>query len=107
MDNKCITKKTKILTKNIANDYIKRIERASDIEIDKGEFTKNPASRAPETQEEAIQYLYYAVGLFESETDWVEYAKNMYLDEYPLLANISYQRAQRIYEKNRSNNVYM
>ncbi|WP_180816202.1 hypothetical protein [Arsenophonus endosymbiont of Aphis craccivora] len=44
-------KKTNVLTKNIADDYIKRIERASDIEIDKGEFTKNPASRAPETQE--------------------------------------------------------
>ena len=83
-----------------------RMSRAADPEITRAEFTKNPTSRPPEDQEEAIQFIYYMAGQFESESEWIDLARDMYTDEYPLLKNVSYERARKIFNKNKATGVY-
>ncbi|AOI68876.1 RHS repeat-associated core domain-containing protein [Burkholderia ubonensis] len=85
---------------------IDRISAAENIEVDAAAFSKNPASRAPETQEEVLQYLYFSVSLFQDESSWLEYGRAMYEDDYPNIKAISYSRAKNVYEKNKLKGVY-
>ncbi len=74
--------------------------------IDDAEYKRNPASRQPETTEEAVQYLHYATGLFEDEEQWQEYAKEPMQEMFSGVEKLSYTRARNIYEKNLNNGVY-
>jgi len=75
----------------------RRLKSASD--TDEAEYSKKPSLREPETTEEVIQYLYYSVGLFKNEDDWNEYAKNMFIADYPAIAALSYTRAMTVYRR--------
>lgn len=84
--------------------FKERLEKANEVGAD--EYRKNPAMREPETVEEAAQYLYFAAGLFGSEKDWLELAKEPTQELFGAVANISYARAKGIYEKNVINGIY-
>lgn len=101
-----IDKQQKRLPAGNAEELLMRMNNAADPEITRAEFTKNPASRPPEDQEEAIQYIYYMAGKFGSESDWENYARDMYTDEYPQLRKVTYDRAKRIFDKNKASLVY-
>lgn len=88
------------------SELLLRMSRAADPEITRTEFTKNPTLRPPEDQEEAIQFIYYMAGQFESENEWVNFAREMYTDEYPSLRNVTYDKARRIFDKNKANGLY-
>jgi hypothetical protein len=45
-------------------------------------------------------------GQFESETEWKDFALDIYTDEYPSLKNLTYEKAKKIYEKNSSQGMY-
>lgn len=85
-----IGKQQKRLAPGKNSELLMRMSRAADPEVTRAEFTKNPTSRPPEDQEEAIQFIYYMAGQFESESQWIDFARDMYTDEYPLLKNVSY-----------------
>ena len=101
-----INKQQKRLPTGKAAELLIRMNLAADPEITRAEFTKNPTSRPPEDQEEAIQFIYYMAGQFESESEWKELARDMYTDEYPQLKNVTYERAKRIFNKNKASSVY-
>ena len=83
-----------------------RISKAKNIEFDTAEFSKNPISRPPETQEEALQFIYFSSSLYANEDDWRKYARDIYAEIYPAIEKISFMRAKEVYRKNRSNGVY-
>ncbi|QBC44697.1 hypothetical protein [Iodobacter fluviatilis] len=89
-----------------ASEFLLRMNQAADPEITRAEFKQNPASRPPEDQEEAIQFIYYMAGQCDNESDWVNFARDMYTDEYPQLKNVTYNRAREIYDKNISLEIY-
>ncbi|WP_162556675.1 RHS repeat domain-containing protein [Proteus faecis] len=101
-----IDKQQKRLPTGKAVELLMRMNKAADPEVTRAEFTKNPTSRPPEDQEEAIQYVYYMAGIFESESEWKELARDMYTDEYPQLKKVTYKRAKAIFDKNKSLSVY-
>ncbi|UXA33916.1 hypothetical protein KZA80_16875 [Proteus terrae] len=101
-----IDKQQKRLPAGKAAELLMRMNKASNPEITQAEFTKNPTSRPPEDQEEAIQFIYYMAGQFESESEWKDFARDMYSDEYPQLKNVTYERAKRVFNKNKSLSVY-
>lgn len=101
-----IDKQKKRLPTGKSAELLLRMNNAADPEITRAEFTKNPTSRPPEDQEEAIQFIYYMAGQFENESEWNNFARDMYTDEYPQLKKITYERAKRIYDKNKSLAVY-
>ena len=65
-----------------------------------------PAMRQPESVEEAAQYLYYAAGLFGSKEEWLEMAKEPTKELFSAVDTISYEKAKRIYDKNKGDGVY-
>lgn len=101
-----IDKQQKRLPTGKAEELLMRMNKAANPEITQAEFTKNPTSRPPEDQEEAIQFIYYMAGQFESESEWKDFARDMYSDEYPQLKNVTYERAKRVFNKNKSLSVY-
>lgn len=101
-----IGKQQKRLPSGKNSELLMRMSRAADPEITRAEFTNNPTSRPPEDQEEAIQFIYYMAGQFESESEWIDLVRDMYTDEYPLLKNVSYERARKIFNKNKATGVY-
>ncbi|MHA1053706.1 RHS repeat-associated core domain-containing protein [Enterobacter mori] len=101
-----IDKQQKRLPTGKSAELLMRMNNAVDPEITRAEFTKNPTSRPPEDQEEAIQFIYYMAGHFESESEWNDFARDMYADEYPLLKNVTYERAKKVFNKNKSLSVY-
>ncbi|MCO4174559.1 hypothetical protein K8D10_22730 [Aeromonas veronii] len=101
-----IDKQQKRLPTGKSAELLMRMNNAADPEITRAEFTKKPTSRPPEDQEEAIQFIYYMAGQFESESEWNDFARGMYVDEYPQLKNVTYERAKRIFHKNNSLSIY-
>lgn len=101
-----IDKQQKRLPTGKSAELLMRMNNAADPEITRAEFTKNPTSRPPEDQEEAIQFIYYMAGQFESESEWNDFARDMYADEYPLLKNVTYERAKKVFNKNKLLSVY-
>jgi insecticidal toxin complex protein TccC len=101
-----IDKQQERLPSRKSSELLMKMNSAADPEITRAEFTKNPTSRPPEDQEEAIQFIYYMAGQFESESEWIDFARDMYADEYPLLKNVTYDRARRIFDKNKASSLY-
>jgi insecticidal toxin complex protein TccC len=97
--------KNRLSVEKISDSFL-RMDRSADPEITRTEFTRDPAARPPEDQEEAIQYIYFMAGQFESETEWKDFALDIYTDEYPSLKNLTYEKAKKIYEKNSSQGMY-
>ncbi|WP_109314268.1 hypothetical protein [Pseudovibrio ascidiaceicola] len=84
--------------KGTAADLHQRLEASTDVGA--AEYAKNPASRAPETPEEAVQYLHYAVGLFGNDKEaWTDYAKEPLQDTFPSIQKLSFERAQAVFER--------
>ncbi|MGY2960096.1 hypothetical protein ACVWZP_001045 [Pseudomonas sp. TE36184] len=92
-----LAKQSKSFTSEEMAILQRRLKSASD--TDEAEYSKKPSLREPETTEEVIQYLYYSVGLFKNEDDWNEYAKNMFIADYPAIAALSYTRAMTVYRR--------
>ena len=86
--------------------FLKRMSVAGDVELLGIEYSRDPTARAPENQEEAVQYLYYMAGQYSEAAEWEHYARDMYVDSYPQLMNIRYDRARAVYDKNVANHVY-
>jgi len=101
-----IDKQQKRLPTGKSAELLMRMNNAADPKITRAEFTKNPTSRPPEDQEEAVQFIYYMAGQFESESEWNDFARDMYADEYPLLKKVTYERAKRVFNKNKASLVY-
>ncbi|MFS8180174.1 hypothetical protein ACMG4P_01300 [Pseudovibrio denitrificans] len=81
-----------------AADLHQRLDASTDVGA--AEYAKNPASRAPETPEEAVQYLFFAVGLFGNDKEaWTDYAKEPLQDTFPTIHNLSFERAQAVFER--------
>lgn len=95
---------SKIFTSEELNDLQSRLKNASN--IDEAEYAKNPSLREPETTEEVIQYLYYSAGLFSSENEWDEYAKNMFIADYPAISALTYSRAKTVYKRKKAAGDY-
>jgi len=88
------------------NEFLSRMREAANPEITSVVFAKNPISRPPENQEEALQYIYFMAGQYEDENEWADYARDMYVEEYPHIKQVSHQRAFAIFEKNKALGMY-
>lgn len=99
-----IDKQSNSFNSVVRNELKERLEKSNDVGAE--EYRKNPAMRQPESVEEAAQYLYYAAGLFGSKEEWLEMAKEPTKELFSAVDTISYEKAKRIYDKNKANGVY-
>ncbi|WP_322614783.1 RHS repeat-associated core domain-containing protein [Pseudomonas sp. BIC9C] len=101
-----LDKQKKRLPDGARDQFLSRMRNAADPEITSAAFAENPISRPPESQEEALQYIYFMAGQYEGESEWADYARDMYVEEYPHIKQVSYQRALAVYKKNKALGVY-